>query len=93
MAIGYMSRDYHDPTLPNIGGLTLDGSLIWQVTALTTAKFTAATAVNESILQGVSGDFSHDFNLRGRSRAADLAHCHVIGGYGRDDYAGLPRDR
>ena len=32
MAVGYMERDYMDPTLPNIGGVTLDGSLLWQAT-------------------------------------------------------------
>ncbi|MGA9009133.1 MAG: outer membrane beta-barrel protein [Xanthobacteraceae bacterium] len=29
MAVGYLQRDYHDPTLPNVAGLTLDGSLLW----------------------------------------------------------------
>jgi hypothetical protein len=92
MAIGYMLRDYHDPTLPNISGATLDGSLIWQATQLTTAKFTAATSVGESILQDVSGAFSRDFNV-------EVDHAFrtwLIGtaqvGYGRDEYIGEARD-
>ncbi len=63
IAVGYMERDYHDPTLPNIGGATLDGALLWQATALTTAKFTAQSSVGESSVQGVSGEFSRNFSL------------------------------
>ncbi len=92
MAIGYMARDYHDPTLPNIGGLTVDGSLIWQVTGLTTAKLTAATAVNESILQGVSGAFSRDIDFEVDHALRTWLIANVQAGYGNDDYAGLPRD-
>jgi hypothetical protein len=92
MAIGYMARDYHDPTLPNISGMTVDGSLIWQVTGLTTAKLTAATAVNESILQGVSGAFSRDIDFEVDHALRTWLIANVQAGYGNDDYAGLPRD-
>jgi hypothetical protein len=92
MAIGYMARDYHDPTLPNINGMTVDGSLIWQVTGLTTAKLTAATAVNESILQGVSGAFSRDIDFEVDHALRTWLIANVQAGYGNDDYAGLPRD-
>jgi len=91
LAVGYLSRDYHDPTLPNISGPTLDGSLLWQATALTTAKFTAATAVGESTQQGVSGDFSHDFNVQVDHALRTWLVGTLIGGYGRDNYVGLSR--
>jgi hypothetical protein len=91
LAGGYLERIYEDPTLPNIAGPTLDGSLIWQATALTTAKFTAATTVSESVLPGTSGELSRDFNLQ-----VDHAFLlWLIGtsqiGYGHDDYVGLGR--
>jgi hypothetical protein len=91
MAFGYMERTYKDPTLPNIGGLIADGSLTWQATALTTAKLTAASTVNESIVAGTSGSFSRDVNLQ-----VDHAFLWwLIGtaqaGYGRDQYVGLGR--
>ena len=92
MAVGYMLRDYHDPTLPNISGVTLDGTLIWQATALTTAKFTAASTVNESVLQDVSGAFSRDFNIEVdhafRTWLTGIAQV----GYGNDNYVGEARD-
>lgn len=91
IAAGYLDRVYQDPTLPNISGPTLDGSLLWQATALTTAKFTAATTVSESVLPGTSGELSRDFNI-------EVDHAFllsVIGtgqvGYGHDDYVGLGR--
>lgn len=92
IAVGYLQRDYQDPTLPNVGGVTLDGSLIWQATALTTAKFTASSEVNESILQGVSGAFSRDVALEvdHAFRTWLIANAQI--GYGRDEYAGLGRD-
>lgn len=91
IAGGYLERVYQDPTLPNISGPTLDGSLLWQATALTTAKFTAATTVTESVVPGTSGEFSRDFNL-------EVDHAFLLWligtgqvGYGHDDYVGLGR--
>jgi hypothetical protein len=92
VAVGYLQRDYQDPTLPNVGGVTLDGALLWQATALTSAKFTASSEVNESILQGVSGAFSRDVALEvdHAFRTWLIANGQI--GYGRDEYAGLGRD-
>ena len=91
LALGYMQRTYKDPTLPIIGGVVLDGSLTWKVSALTTARLTAASTVNESVLPGTSGAFSRDVNVQ-----VDHAfRWWLIGtaqaGYGRDDYVGLGR--
>jgi len=92
IAAGYMERDYHDPTLPNISGATLDGSLIWQATALTTTKFVAATTINESILQNVSGAFSRDFSLEVDHALRTWLIGNAQIGYGHDDYVGLGRN-
>jgi hypothetical protein len=88
MALGYLERNYQDPTLPNINGPIAAGTLIWQATALTTAKLTAASQVYETTVDNASGDFTHDFNL-------EVDHAFrtwLIGilklGYGTDDYAG-----
>ncbi|HTV36811.1 MAG TPA: outer membrane beta-barrel protein, partial [Xanthobacteraceae bacterium] len=91
IAAGYLNRVYQDPRLPIISGPTLDGSLLWQATALTTAKFTAASTVSESAVPGTSGEFSRDLNVQ-----VDHAFLlWLIGtgqiGYGHDDYVGLGR--
>lgn len=91
LAGGYLQRTYKDPTLPNISGVTLDGSLLWQATALTTAKFAAASEVNESVLPGVSGAFSRDVNVQVDHAFRRWLVATLQVGYGRDDYVGMAR--
>jgi len=91
MAIGYLDRTYQDPTLPKLSGLIADGALIWQATALTSAKLTAASLVSESTVPGVSGELSRDV-------AIEVDHAFrrwLVGtlqvGYGQDNYVGEGR--
>lgn len=91
MAIGYLDRTYQDPTLPKLSGVIADGALIWQATALTSAKLTAASLVSESTVFGVSGELSRDVAL-------EVDHAFrrwLIGtlqvGYGQDNYVGEGR--
>ncbi|MGA7788336.1 MAG: outer membrane beta-barrel protein, partial [Xanthobacteraceae bacterium] len=92
IAVGYMARDYQDPTLPNISGATLDGSLLWQATALTTAKLTATSLVTESAQQGVSGEFSRSFTLEVDHALRTWLIANGQVGYENDAYAGLGRN-
>jgi hypothetical protein len=91
MAVGYLDRTYQDPTLPKLSGLIADGALIWQATALTSAKLTASSLVSESTVPGVSGELSRDL-------AIEVDHAFrrwLIGalqvGYGQDNYVGEGR--
>jgi len=91
IAVGYLKRVYQDPFLPDIGGMTLDGTVTWLATALTTLKFNAASTVSESILQNVAGSFSHDYNLEiDHAFRRWLVFTGKLG-YGTDDYVGLDR--
>jgi hypothetical protein len=92
IAFGYLNRTYQDPNLPAVNGPTLDGTLTWQATALTTAKLTASSMVNESILQGVSGSLSRDVNVEVDHALRRWLVLNGIVGYGRDEYVGLGRD-
>jgi hypothetical protein len=92
IALGYLERTYQDPTLPAIGGTIADGALTWQATALTTAKLTTSSVVNESILPGVSGAFSRDVNLQVDHALRRWLIATFMVGYGRDDYVGIARD-
>ena len=74
MALGYLERNYQDPTLPNISGPIAAGALIWQATALTTAKLTRH-------FPGLRNDGRLRIRRiqprpqpRGRSRISNLAH-------------------
>jgi hypothetical protein len=64
VALGYVERSYEDPTLPRISGLTFDASLTWLASALTAVKLTARTTVDETILLGVAGAFTHEVALQ-----------------------------
>ena len=55
MAIGYIERIYKDPTLPTINGFIADGALIWQASALTTAKLSATSQIYETVVNQASG--------------------------------------
>lgn len=92
MAVGYVDRVYKDPALSNIQGLTIDGSVTWQATALTTAKISAVTTVGESILENVSGSLSRDVNIEVDHALRRWLVLTAKAGYGNDDYVGLGRD-
>jgi hypothetical protein len=91
MAVGYLERFYIDP-LPNIGGVTVDGSLIWQATGLTTAKLTAASTVTESTVENVAGEFTRGLNLEVDHALRRWLIATGTIGYARDEYVGEPRD-
>jgi hypothetical protein len=91
VSVGYLTRDYKDPALSGIGGLTTDASLVFAATSLTTFTATAKSTVNEVILPGVSGDFSRDFSLQVDHSLRRWLIATAQIGYGTDDYVGLDR--
>jgi hypothetical protein len=92
IAVGWLMRDYEDPSLQKLAGMTLDGSLTWVVSALTTAKLVATTRADESRVFGVSGVFTHEITLQvdHAFRRWLVATGRLL--YGNDDYVGSPRD-
>jgi len=91
VSVGQLSRDYKSPALNSIGGPTIDASLVFAATPLTTFTATAKSSVNEVILPGVSGDLAQDFALQidHSLRRWLIATAQI--GYGTDDYVGLDR--
>lgn len=91
ISVGYLTRTYKDPTLPDLSGLLFDASLVWVATGLTTVKFGASTKVDESTLFGVSGVLRRDYLLQ-----VDHAFRRWLIGtlkfdYENDDYVGSIR--
>jgi hypothetical protein len=64
IAVGYLTRRYQDPTLVPVSGALFDASLLWTASALTTAKLTARTSVDETTVAGVSGIFTREVALQ-----------------------------
>jgi hypothetical protein len=91
ISVGYLWRDYADPTLENIRAPLLDAGLIWAATGLTTIKFAATTRVDESVLFGVSGVLRHDNGIEISHALRRWLITTVKFGYGIDDYIGSIR--
>jgi hypothetical protein len=92
IAVGYITRTYKDPNLPDLHGLLVDASLVWAATGLTTVSFNAKTTADETTLAGVSGVLRHNLALQ-----VDHAFRRWLIGslrfaYGLDDYQGSLRE-
>jgi hypothetical protein len=90
-ALGYLERNYKDPTLAQLQGFTFDASLIYAMSALTNVKLTAATVAQETTVPGTAGVLT-------RNTGIEVDHAFrrwLIGAikvsYGFDDYVGSDR--
>jgi hypothetical protein len=63
VSIGYAARNYIDPRLSRLDGFLTAGSLVWQVSGLTTARFNADTQIAETTLPGASGVLVHTYTV------------------------------
>jgi len=55
--VGYQSQDYDDRRLSSLNGVAFGGSVLWNITELTSLKLTATRSTQETILRGASGLF------------------------------------
>jgi hypothetical protein len=91
IALGYIERDYKDPTLQQLQGFSFDASLIYSMSALTNVKLTSATVAGETTVPGTAGILT-------RNTGIEVDHAFrrwLIGAvkfnYGYDDYVGSTR--
>jgi hypothetical protein len=91
LAFGYLERGYADPRLQTLAGPTLDASLTWVASALTTVKLTATTTANESTLAEVSGVITHELGIEVDHALRTWLEASLKLTGDRDNYAGIPR--
>jgi hypothetical protein len=91
VAVGYLERDYKDPSLQQLQGVLFDAALIYSMSALTNVKLTAATVAGETTVPGTAGILT-------RNAGIEVNHAFrrwLIGtakfNYGYDDYVGSAR--
>ena len=60
IAVGYAQEDFDDPSLAPLSALTVDGSLVWAPTALTTVTFDGTTSLKPSADPASSGSVAHE---------------------------------
>lgn len=63
LSAGYADRHYADARLPNLRGPTVDGSIAYAITPLTTVTLRANTTLSETTLPGASGAISRLVSL------------------------------
>jgi len=88
MSVGYLTRKFEDPTLPNLAGIVADASLVWNATGLTTATLTASSKGEETVVQGVSGVLRRDIGVQVDHALRRWLIWTVRAGYGLDGYVG-----
>jgi hypothetical protein len=89
--LGYIARNYDDPTLPDISGLLIDSSLLWKPTALTQVKLDVNSTINESITTGAAGIFTREGKLTVDHAFRRWLIASLFAGYGTDQYRGTSR--
>jgi hypothetical protein len=91
IAVGYLQRNYVDPTLQPIQGPTLDAALIYAFSALTNVKLTASTLVSETTVSGTSGVFTHNAGIEVEHAFRRWLIGSLKFNFGVDNYVGSPR--
>ena len=87
---GYATRTYEDPRLKDLTGPTVNGSLIWAATPLTTVTLNGATSFNETTVVGSSGIESRVVGLTVSHALFRYVTLTGAVSYQVDDYEGVP---
>jgi hypothetical protein len=61
--VGYLHQTYDDARLASVSGISFGGSLLWNVTALTSVRALAARTVEETVVVGASSYLQTAFRL------------------------------
>ena len=92
VAVGYLTRQYKDPSLERLAGPTFDASFTWLASGLTTVKLTAKTSADESTVAGVSGVFTREVTLQVDHAFRRWLIATAKFTRAMDDYVGSPRE-
>jgi hypothetical protein len=90
-AIGYLERNYKDPSLKKLQGFTVDGSLTYAMSALTNVKLTAATVAQETTVPGTAGVLTRNAGMEVNHAFRRWLVGAIKVSYGFDDYVGSER--
>ena len=91
IALGYLERDYKDPSLRPLQGFLFDASLIYSLSALTKIKLTAATVAGETTVPGTAGILTRNAGIEVEHAFRRWLIGAVKFNYGNDDYVGSTR--
>lgn len=61
--IGYLERNYRDPRLRDVNGLSFAGNILWNVTPLTSIRMRAARSIEETSSRDTAGNLRNSYAL------------------------------
>ena len=94
LGIGIVSRDYEDPTLETLTGVTAEATATWSVTPLTTLVFSLERDIEETTQNGASGAFATKGEIEVvHSLRRDVLVSAFINAVDRDFEGGARQDR
>ena len=89
IAVGWRSETLDDKRLAKLEGLTVDGSLVWSPTRLTTVTALASTDFSPSTISGTPGSVIYSGDIRLAHGFSDALSGEVGLGYSWRDYTGV----
>jgi len=91
IAVGYIERDYVDPSLQTLRGPSIDAALVYAFSALTNVKLSASTVASETTVPGTAGVFTRNIGMEVEHAFRRWLIGSVKFNYGLDDYVGSAR--
>ncbi len=89
VAVGWRSETLDDKRLAKLEGLTVDGSLVWSPTRLTTVTALASTDFSPSTIAGTPGSVIYSGDIRLAHGFSDALSGEIGVGYSWRDYTGI----
>lgn len=63
LQVGVLDRSYRDPRLRDFSGLSFNGDILWNVTPLTSVRFTASRSVEDTSSRTIAGNTRSRFGI------------------------------
>lgn len=90
--VGYLDRDYDDPTLKSVETVVGGVDLTWNVTSLTTITGGFSREVSETTLAAASGSLSTAYRIRADHEVLRNLILSVRARYANDEFEGTQRE-
>jgi hypothetical protein len=87
--VGYQDQRYDDARLPSNSGIYVGGSVLWNVTRLTSLRFAVSRAIQETIVPGSSGFWDTQVKATADHELLRNIILTAQAGYELQDYQGI----
>ncbi|MBB5752526.1 outer membrane beta-barrel protein [Prosthecomicrobium pneumaticum] len=92
IALGWRREDFDDDALSSLEAFTIDGSIVWSPTRLTTVRLAGSTAIEPSTDPGTSGAVVYDTTLSIERALRRNLTAELFGGWRAEEFGGAGAD-